>query len=134
MSGQRIVQSVIRAERKNGIIRQKGVINSNLTLEAKDFCADSTIKLDTEGIIVLFSNGEKQDAIFIPLSQQKSLIEAINILKGMSVVLTPIIPVPLPTAVTNATNIEIIDINQKAIALVMNNTVSKAIQLLEQVV
>lgn len=137
-----ILQSVIRAERKNGIIRQKGVANSNLTLEVQDFSADSTIKVDTEGVVVFFSNGEKKDAIFIPLSQQKSLIEAINILKGMSVVLKPniaVVPIPpavvgVPTTVNNAVNIAINNDNNKAIALVLNNTVSKAITLLEQVV
>ncbi len=127
-------QSVIRAERKNGIIRQKGVPNSNLTLEVQDFSADSTIKLDTEGIVIFFSNGEKKDAIFSPLSQQKSLIEAINILKGMSVVLAPNVPPVVPNAVLNAANIAINNANNQAIALVLNTTVSKAIKLLEQVV
>lgn len=80
-----IKQSVILAERTKGIIKQKGVSNSNLTAEVKDYCADSTIKRDTEGVVVFPSNGEEQDGIFIPLSKQKTLIELLHALENLKV-------------------------------------------------
>lgn len=84
-------QSVILAERKNGIIKQKGVINSNLNREVQDYSANSTIKSDTDGICIFMSNGEKSDGVFIPLSQQKSLIELTQAVANASIEKSPTI-------------------------------------------
>lgn len=77
-----IVQSCILAQRKNGIIKQIGVSNSNLTLEVDDYCADSVIKKDVIGVCIFFTI-EGMKPIFFPLDQSQSLIKAIDILKGL---------------------------------------------------
>lgn len=79
-----IIQSYVFAERKNGVIKQVGVPNSNLTFEVDDYCANSVIKKDVKGIC-LFFNIDGMKPLFLPLDQSQSLIEALDILKGLHV-------------------------------------------------
>lgn len=90
MNNNLIPQGFIRAERKNGVIKQIGVLNSALD-SIEDFSADSVIKKDTKGI-AFFTNLATQKAVFLPLSKNESLIELCNLVDTLTLTNLPLPP------------------------------------------
>lgn len=94
MNNYTIPQGFIKAIRKNGVIKQIGVLNSALK-NVEDFSADSIVKKDTEGL-VFFSNIYNAKPVFIPLSKNESLIELCNLVDTLSLTNLPLPPVTDP--------------------------------------
>jgi len=89
-----IPQGFMKAIRKNGVIKQIGVLNSALK-HIEDFSADSIIKKDTEGMI-FFTNINDTKAVFIPLSRNQSLVELCKLVDTLSLTNPPLPPVTDP--------------------------------------
>lgn len=111
-----IIQSYVFAERKNGVIKQVGVPNSNLTFEVDDYCANSVIKKDVQGIC-LFFNIDGMKPLFLPLDQSQSLIEALDILEGLSVGV--FIQDPLNPLLSNAIQVLYSKLNDISVAIAL---------------